>query len=184
MIRPWERIGSRACGDYRVFSVREDRSRSPRTGQVHPFYVLESADWVNCLAITKDQQLVCIQQYRHGTQSVALEIPGGLVDEGERPEVAALRELQEETGFVADSVVHVGSMHPNPAILNNVCHFYAAFDATLSSAQRLDSGEDIDVVLIDVSDIRKVVTAGDITHGISLAGLYYMDLYLRGKNAG
>ena len=180
MIRSWDRVGSRPCGDYSVFAVREDRSRSPRTGQVHPFYVLESADWVNCLPVTADGNLVCIRQYRHGTQSVALEIPGGLVDQGEAPEAAARREMREETGYVAEEIVHLGTMRPNPAILNNACHFYMGRHATRRHGQQLDSAEDIEVVLISLAEIPQMVSAGEITHGISLAGLFYLDLHRRG----
>ena len=171
---------SRFKGNFRIFTVREDRSRSPRTGQVHSFYVLESADWVNCLPVTDDGQLVCIRQYRHGTRSVTLEIPGGLVDTDESPEEAAQREMREETGYAADEMIYLGSMRPNPAIMNNTCHFYLGKGAARRHGQHLDSAEDIEVVLLDVADIPRLVSSGRIVHGISLAGLYYLDLYLRG----
>jgi len=121
-----------------------------------------------------------VRQFRHGTRSVMLEIPGGLVNDGEEPAVAARREMCEETGFDAKELVHLGSMRPNPAILNNTCHFYLGRSAAYRGAQRLDSGEDIEVVLVDLEDLAGLVRAGEFTHGISLAGLFYLDLYLRG----
>ena len=180
MIRSWDRLGSRNCGDFAIFRVREDRARSPRTGRTHPFYVVESADWVNCLPVTEDGRLVCIRQYRHGSRRVELEMPGGLVDEGEDPRAAAEREMREETGFVAKALVHLGTMRPNPAIQSNTCHFYMARHATRQHGQHLDSAEDIEVVLLKLADVPKLVSAGEIRHGISLVGLFYLDLYLRG----
>ena len=179
MIRRWEHLSQEHRGDFAVFAVREDRSRSPRTGLVHPFYVIESANWVNCLPITNDGKLVCIRQYRHGSRTVALEIPGGLIDEGEAPATAALRELREETGYTAQEIVHLGTMRPNPAIMNNMCHFYLGRQASRCHDQQLDVAEDIEVVLIDLDDIPRLIATGDLDHGISLAGLYYLDLHLR-----
>ena len=184
MIRSWDRIDSRVCGDYSVFTVREDRARSPRTGCIHPFYVIESADWVNCLPVTEDERLVCIRQYRHGTRSIALEIPGGLIEKGEEPEVAARREMREETGYGAEKMVYLGSMRPNPAIQNNTCHYYMGVHATRLHQQYLDGTEDIEVVLLDLSELPHLVAAGKIWHGISLVGLLYLDLHLRGLGVG
>ena len=179
MIEPWQRLETRPRGDFSVFTVREDRCRSPRTGAVHPFYVVESPDWVNCLPVTEDNKLVCIRQFRHGTRSVALELPGGLIDPGEAPDAAAQREMREETGYASDTVVHLGTMHPNPAMMSNQCHFYLAPHATRQHEQQLDRGEDIEPVLLDLADIGGLVRSGTITHGISLVGLLYLDLYLR-----
>ncbi len=180
MVRPWERVETRLRGDYKVFRVREDRARSPRTGKPHRFYVVESADWVNCLPVTDDGELICVRQYRHGTQSAALEIPGGLIDKGELPEVAARREMLEETGYVARDLVHLGSMRPNPAIQNNTCHYFLARGATLVSRQHLDQAEDIEVVPVPVAALLRMVAEGEFWHGITLAGLFYLDLYMRG----
>ena len=78
MIKPWPKIGSKPLGDFRIFSLRTDRKISPRTGAEHDFYVIESVNWVNVVAVTPDQQLVMIEQYRHGSNTVELEIPGGI----------------------------------------------------------------------------------------------------------
>src|SRR5262249_39824086 len=79
-VKPWEKLSSKRVGDFRVFTVRSDLKVSPRTGQTHDFYVIESVNWVNVIALTTDGQLVMIDQYRHGSNTVELEIPGGMMD--------------------------------------------------------------------------------------------------------
>ena len=180
MIHPWKRVSTRVRGDYRIFSVREDHSRSPVTGAVSPFYVLQSGDWVNCLPVTADGKLVCIRQYRHGSRSIHLEIPGGLAEKGEPPMAAARREMLEETGYDAEEMILLGSMHPNPAILNNTCYFFLARNAALERAQNLDRNEDIEVELVATQDIADMVRSGAFAHGITVAGLYYLDLFFCG----
>src|SRR5207253_11140362 len=92
MIQPWQKIGSRPLGDFRIFTLRADRKISPRTGNEHEVFILDCADWVNVIAVTPDDQLVMVQQYRHGTNTVELEIPGGIVDrEDGSPLVAGVR---------------------------------------------------------------------------------------------
>ena len=97
MIRPWPTLASRRVGDFRIFTVRSDEKVSPRTGQPHDFYIIECVDWVNVLAVTPDDQLVMVEQFRHGSNTVELEIPGGIMDAGETSPVdTGVRELREE----------------------------------------------------------------------------------------
>src|SRR5215471_6740945 len=99
MIKPWDKISSESVGDYRIFTIRSDRKISPRTGQEHDFYVIDTVNWVNVIALTPDRQLVMIEQYRHGSNTVELEIPGGMMDATDAsPEATGERELREETG--------------------------------------------------------------------------------------
>src|SRR6187397_2279825 len=103
MIKPWKKISSRPLGDFRIFKIRSDTKVSPRTGKEHEFYVIDSVGWVNVVAVTPDHQLVMVEQYRHGSDTVELEIPGGIMDlKDVRPEVTGARELREETGYEGD----------------------------------------------------------------------------------
>ncbi len=177
MIKPWERSSSEHCGDYRIFRVRRDKSISPRSGKEHDFFILETAEWVNVIPVTSDGQIVLIRQYRHGTRAVELEIPGGLVEAGEAPAVAGRREMREETGYDTETIVHLGTIAPNPAIQNNRCHYYLAANARYEGSQALDSGEDIEVLLVDQEDIPALIAEGKIRHGIMVAAFYYLELH-------
>jgi 8-oxo-dGTP pyrophosphatase MutT (NUDIX family) len=165
---------------YRVFSLRTDRARSPRTGAEHDFFILESAPWVNVIPLTADGLVVMVRQYRHGTRTVTLEIPGGLVEEGDTPEEAAARELMEETGYRAARMIGFGSVHPNPAIQNNRCYTFLAEDVTPFGAQQQDEREDIEVVLKPLSQIPSLIRGGEISHALVIAAFYRLFVEHRG----
>jgi ADP-ribose pyrophosphatase len=116
MIKKWELIRSERLSSNRVFSTRKDTSLSPVTGKKHDFYVIEAPDWINIVAVTDNDDVLLIRQYRHGIGAVTIEIPGGVIDSGETPLEAAKRELLEETGFVSDNWSLIGEVIPNPAI--------------------------------------------------------------------
>jgi len=172
-------LASEDLSDYRVFRVRRDRRRSPRTGEAHDFHVLEMPEWVNVLAVTPEGGVVLIHQYRHGIARVSLEIPGGVVDPGDAsPAEAARRELLEETGYVADQIISLGKVSANPAIQTNECHTYLALGARPSGEQRLEAGEDIAVEVVDLNDIGALVGSGRIDHALVVAAFYWLDQYL------
>src|SRR5690606_19038545 len=122
MIRDWKEISSKKLGDFRVFSVRSQTKISPRTGEQHDFFVIDSVNWVNVIAVTPENELVLVEQFRHGTNRVELEIPGGMMDSTDGSALeTAVRELREETGFEGDRAQVIGKISPNPAIMSNTC---------------------------------------------------------------
>lgn len=177
MIEKWEKTGSETLGDFRIFRIRADSSRSPRTGDVHRFFVLESPDWVNIIPLTPTGNVVMIRQYRHGTEDVTLEVPGGMVDSDDGdPSASAARELREETGYEPEEVVYLGSVAPNPAFLNNRCHSYLARNAQPVHEVQLDGAEDIVFEEIPLADIPGLIRAGVITHSLTIAAFYFLEL--------
>jgi 8-oxo-dGTP pyrophosphatase MutT (NUDIX family) len=171
---PWPKIDSRR-GDHMVlFRPRWDRLRNPRTGEEFDRLVLETPDWVNVVAITRDQRLVCVHQFRFGTGTVTLEVPGGMVDRGEGHEQAARRELQEETGFTSARWRYLGAIEPNPAFQDNLCHHWLAEECALTHELALDSGEDIQVELVPIQDVVQRIAAGDIRHSLVISALSHV----------
>lgn len=174
MIKPWPLIKSQSGVSCRVFSVRTDTARSPRTNLEHDFSIIEASEWVNIIPLTIDQEVVMVRQYRHGIREVTLEIPGGLVDPGDTPEQAAVRELTEETGYGSGEIRFLGSFHPHPAIMNNRCHTYLANGVRPEQVQKLDQGEDIEVVLVPLKEIPELIRTGQITHALMITAFYLL----------
>jgi len=164
----------------RIFSMAKDTFRNPRTGEPHDFYLLHCPDWVNIIAMTPDDQVVLIRQFRAGTDEVTVEIPGGMVDPGEDPATAGMRELVEETGYLAEDVVHLGVVHPNPAFLNNSCHTYLARNVTFQTTQSQDAGEHIEAFTVPIADIPELIGNGTITHALVVVAFSHLQRYLAG----
>ncbi len=181
MIRPWEKVGSKQLADFRIFTVRSDTKVSPRTGKHHDFYIIDSVHWVNVVATTPDRQVVMVEQYRHGSNTVELEIPGGLMDAGDlRPELTGVRELREETGYEGENARVLGQMYANPAIMSNTCYTILIENCRCIHPVKFDDGEDLITRLVPLADVPKLVASGKIAHPLVVAGLYYFDLHQRG----
>lgn len=178
MVQKWKKLNSRQLADYRIFTVRQDKSVSPRTGREHDFFVLDATDWINVIPVTPEGKVVLIHQFRHGTGQVTLEIPGGMVDDEDGdPAAAARRELLEETGYAAGDIIHIGSVDPNPAFLNNQCHTYLALDARRVQPPQFDGAEDIAVEEYDLAEVADLIGNGRITHALVVAAFYHLDRY-------
>ncbi len=140
----------------------------------HTFYRFEFKDWVNIVPVTPEGEVVLVSQHRWGTGCVTLEIPGGTLDSvDEEPLAAARRELLEETGYDCEDILYLGNVQVNPAIQNNLCHFFLALDATKQAEQELDSTEDIAIELKPISEIIPLILNGTIRHSLGIQGLLY-----------
>jgi ADP-ribose pyrophosphatase len=173
MPEPWPLVRSTLDKSYRVFSVRTDTARSPRTGKEHDFYVIESVDWVNVIPLTMDNQVVMVRQYRHGTRQISLEIPGGLVNPRDTPMDTARKELLEETGYQAEEITLIGTAHPQPAVLNNRQLTFLASNVQKKAALNLDEGEDIEVVLVPLPEIPRLIWEGEINNAMVILAFYW-----------
>lgn len=123
------------------------------------------------MAFTPDDEIILVEQYRHGTQTPTLEIPGGMVDAGESPREAAGRELLEETGFRSNNWRSLGKVSANPAIMDNFTHMYVAENCEFVGAENPDEHERIEVHTLPLDDFLSLVEDGTIHHAIVLAAV-------------
>lgn len=172
--RPWTLLRTRAERDFRIFTAKTLDVADPRNGTEYVRTVLDCPDWVNVIALTEDQRVVLVRQFRFGTWSNTLEIPGGMVDPHETDvQAAAMRELAEETGFVPSEVRLLGRSLPNPAIQTNTLHSFLALGCRQTAAPHQDGSEDIELVLAPREEIAGLIQQGVITHSLVLAAFLY-----------
>lgn len=167
----WEKGASRSLAATRIFDLRGVQFRHPVRGIEREFVVIDAPDWVNVLALTPDGRLVMVNQFRYGIDAFSWEIPGGMIDVGEDPVAAAVRELQEETGYVGTSARLLGSVNPNPAIMNNRCHLVLVEGVVLKEAQEWDEDEEIELTTLPVDEVYAWGQNGRITHSLVLNAL-------------
>jgi ADP-ribose pyrophosphatase len=179
-IKPWQKLSSKPLGNFHIFTIRSDRVVSPRTQQPHDVYVIDCGNWVNVIARTANHELVMIEQYRHGSGTVELEIPGGMIDAHDASPVAAgVRELCEETGYEGQSPRLIGQIFPNPAIMSNTCYTVMVEDCRCLHPVKFDHGEDLATRLVPIADLPRLVASGTIRHSLVVVALYHFELWQR-----
>jgi ADP-ribose pyrophosphatase len=168
----WEFKGRRDAADLVILQAKFDTFEHPVTGKPLEATVLVGSPWCNVVAITPDEQLVMVRQFRFGVRAVTLEIPGGLVDPGEDHSVTAPRELREETGYTSDSWTYLGNIYQNPGLQTQLCHLWLAINAAHTGrAGEHDSTEHIAVDLMSKDDVRAAVFDGRIRHPHAIVAL-------------
>ena len=171
-IKDWREIEREPIADCRVFSVERSIAESPVDGARHDFYRIHSGSWAQIVPVTKERDVVLVRQYRHGASRVTLEMPAGLVDAGEDPAAAAVRECLEETGYRARNPISIGVLSPNPALFANKLYAYLALDVVPERAIQNIGAEETEVVLVPARDLPKLMLEGTIDHALVQATLW------------
>jgi 8-oxo-dGTP pyrophosphatase MutT (NUDIX family) len=175
-MKKWEIRNKKLLKNLKIFNLFEYEMRSPYQDsqkKKYYFYVLDSSDWINIFPLTDDNKVVLVEQYRPGTDSITLELPGGMVKADERPLKSAQRELLEETGFISEEWSKLGIVNPNPAILNNKCHTFLANNVEKISEPDNFGSEHTKVKLVDLSDLEDFINGGIITHSLVINAIYW-----------
>lgn len=175
-LQPFRYTGRRLAHSTRILDLSEITAVSPRTGAEHVYTRLESPEWINVVALTPELDLILVRQWRHGTERFTLEIPGGLVDPGEDPAIAAVREVREETGYAGDAATLLGIVESNPAIFNNRTHTYLIENCREVGELQQDDGEDIEVVRLPLAQVPDLVRQGAIDHSLVICGFWWLAL--------
>ena len=182
VIRAWEILNRNTLHDFKLMQIEAKEVRSPRTGNTSDVLAIHFPAWVVVLAITGAQEVVMVRQYRHGSEKIHLELPGGLVDPKDpSPLVTARRELLEETGYGSRYCRIVGECYPQPAILSNKCFVCLAMDAEYLGEPVLDEGEDLEVVKIPLTRVISEIRDNKIDHGMTLLAFTYYWMHQKKK---
>lgn len=168
----WREVAREFVADCRIFTVERSVAVSPVDGAPRAFHRIQSPSWAQILPITARGEAVLVRQYRHGNQRVTLEIPGGLIDPGEEPAVAAIRECLEETGYRAATALPLGVVNPNPALFANQLYSFYATGVELEGAVQNTGTEFTDVVLVPVAELPAMLVSGEIEHALVAATLW------------
>ncbi len=175
--RPWTETRRHRLAQWYVFDVQVAHRISPRTGKELGFFLIDTRDWVNVVAETRSGEIVLVHQFRHGPAAPTLEIPGGAIEVGEDPAVAAVRELREETGFASEQQpILLGAVNPNPALFMNRCYSYLLRGCERVGEPEPDPGEDFEVVTLPLDEVERRVRDGSIDHALVLCALYFLRL--------
>ena len=172
-IKPWTILET----NYLHPGIRVDKCKLP-DGYSFDVHLLEYADEIMIFALTRNQEVVLIKQYRHGAQQVIVELPGGSMDEGESPVEAAKRELMEETGYSSDTFIQVGCASPNPANYTNKIYSFLALDVEQTGTQSNDDAENVEVLLLSLEDVIMMAKMGDLVHSLNISTLFFALEYL------
>jgi ADP-ribose pyrophosphatase len=179
----WQRLKSEVVAKYSVFDIQRHVMRSPRTGEAHEFHVVDVPASVKVIPFTVDGRVVLVEQFRQGVQRVSLELPAGIIDEGEDAIEAAVRELEEETGYRAATAQRLTDFDPDPAIQSNCITIVVARGCTADGERDQDDGEDVSVRVVSEDDVAALIRDGSIRHAASITA-WYLYQQLAGGSGG
>jgi 8-oxo-dGTP pyrophosphatase MutT (NUDIX family) len=171
----WRRGEPRVLAHTRILDLTSVPFHHPRRDVRREFVIIDAPDWVNVIAHTADDRLVLVNQFRYGVDAFSWEIPGGVIDPGEDPVAAGVRELLEETGYTGERARLLASIHPNPAIMNNRCHLVLVEECRRVADTEWDPDEEMEIAAVPAAEVYARARAGGITHSLVLDGLFFFE---------
>lgn len=179
-MKKWKTLSSKIPFDNKWFKVQQDTVKLPNGKIVDDYFMWKEGDIVLIVAMTKNNEVVLVKQYKHASNEVMVEVPAGYVDKENNPESAAKRELEEETGFTSKKFTHIATLTNNPTKVISNIYIYLAKDVEKTTSIKLDETEDIEVIVKPYKEVVKMILNGEIwvTGSISALFLIFKKLQL------
>lgn len=172
-LKKWKVLKSAMVVNHQWCKVRQDKIELPNGNIIDDYFITVGPEVAQILPVTNEQEIVLVRQYRHGVGEILLELPAGAFNpDEESPEAAAIRELREETGYVAEKITPLAILHDNPSKATHKVHLFVAENAIKVGQQQLDITEEIDVVLVPLEAIREKITNGEICVSGTVAAIF------------
>lgn len=178
-LKKWKILNSTMVLNHQWCKVRQDEIELPNGKVIDDYFLTIRPEVALILPVTSNQEIILVRQYRHGAGEILLELPAGTFNPHEEsPQAAALRELKEETGYIAEQVTPLSILYDNPVKDTNKIHLFIAENVTKAGQQELDVTEEIDVVLIPMESVMEKIATGEIcvcgTVGAIFLGLNFL----------
>ncbi len=172
MIQKWEILSSEIVYQKKWLKIKEEACKLPDGQIIDPYIIVDVPNFCNVFLVTAADEVIMVKQYRHAAGIISIEMPGGMIDKGEDPMVAAARELQEETGYTSDQMECLFTISPNPPLENNRAWFFIAKNAVQNRQVELDQFEDIELIKYSKTEFMQRLLNNEFTHGTQLGAMF------------
>ena len=169
----WKVLSTEYLSRHPYFTARKDKCETPEGKIIDEYFVVELPATACAVAITAQDEVLMVRQYRHPLKETILEIPGGFVDENETPAMAIERELREETGYEFTAITQVGRVSANPGVLEGYTYLFLAEGGKKTGAQQLDKNEVLELEKISVEKLKTLFLENKIVQALHTSCIYY-----------
>ncbi len=161
-MKKWEKLSSELVFNHKWFKVQRDTVKLPMGRIVDDYFMWPQGDVVLVVPLTKDNEIVLVQQYKHAAAEIVIEVPAGMLNKDEKPKLGARRELEEETGYTSEEFIYIGAVTNSPSKVIGIIHIYLAKNVKKTKDTHFDENENIEVLIKPFSEVMNMIFKREI----------------------